>query len=265
MRAGLGRIVLLAAALVLLTALALLAGEPERTYSKSWLWVDASNGGKALVSGEPWDVPVEYYLDPADHGGKTTLALWGAGPWIDTPDGKYVKQRGHIPYPGLFATYDIPRPGKGRHVFHFTVPPDLDLVRKNNRILLIGSFRDAAGKQWPWEHRVNASFVRKRGRFEIESGEPGNLFTYAEPVRLWLRLKNVDHPGETKTLHYVVHDTSGTVAAQGEQEFKVTGEGQRVPLELKLARRGVFLLEADVPGWETRRTTLARIPDLAGV
>ncbi|HLK61467.1 MAG TPA: NEW3 domain-containing protein, partial [Chthonomonadaceae bacterium] len=265
MKSRMHRSVLLAAAIALLLPFALWAKEPDRTYSKSWVWVDASNGGKPLVSGDTWDVPVEYYLDPADHDGKTALTLWGAGPWIDTPDGKYVKERGHISYPGLFAGLDITQPGKGRHVFRFTVPPDLDLVRENNRILLIATFHDAAGKQWPWEHRVNTSFRRKRGWFELESDVPGHLFTYSEPVRLGLRLKNVEKPGETKTAHYVVHDTTGATVAEGQETFTVASEGQRVNLDLNLSRRGVFLIDVDVPGWETRRTTFARIPDLAAI
>lgn len=252
-------------AILLLLPFALWAREPERTYNRSWIWVDASNGGRPLVSGDTWEVPVDYYLDPADHDRKTTLALWGAGPWIDTPDGKYVKERGHISYPGLFASFDVPQPGKGRHVFRFTVPPDLDLVRRNNRVLLIATFRDAEGKPWPWEHRVNTSFIRKRGRFEIEKDVPGGLFTYAEPARLWLRLKNVEKPGEARTLRYVVRDTTGAVAAQGEQSFTAAKEGQRVPLDLHLSRRGVFHVEVDVPGWEMRRTTFARIPDLVAI
>lgn len=259
------RIAFLFLPVFLLLPLALGAKAPDRAYNKSWIWVDASNGGKPLVSGDTWEVPVDYYVDPADHDGKTTLTLWGAGPWIDTPDGKYVKERGHISYPGLFAGYDILQPGKGRHVFRFTVPPDLDLVRENNRILLIATFHDATGKQWPWEHRVNTSFRRKRGWFEIESDVPGHLFTYAEPVRLWLRLKNIDKPGETKTLHYIVHDTTGASVGQGQETFTVAKEGQRVDLNLNLARRGVFLLDVDVPGWESRRTTFARIPDLAAI
>ncbi len=107
--------------LVLLLPCALSAKDPDRTYNKSWVWVDGSNGGKQLVSGDTWDVPVDYYLDPSDHDGKTTLAMWGAGPWIDTPDGKYVKERGHISYPGLFQTFDI-SPGHGQHVFSIYRP-----------------------------------------------------------------------------------------------------------------------------------------------
>ena len=200
MNARVHRIVLLFAAILFLLPYALWAKAPDPTYCKSWLYVDVSNGGKPLVSGDTWEVPVDYYVDPAEHDRKTTLALWSAGPWIDTPDGKYVKARGHIPYPGLFSTFDIAQPGKGRHVFRFTVPPDLDLVRGSTRILLIGTFRDAAGKTWPWEHRTEASFRRKRGSFELETDVPGRLFTYSEPVRLRLRLKNVSLPGESKTL-----------------------------------------------------------------
>ncbi len=265
MNATARRTVLFLSALFLLLPFGLWAKEPDRTYNNSWLWVDVSNGGKPLVSGDTWEVPVEYYVAPAAHDRKTTLNLWGAGPWIDTPDGKYVKERGHIPYPGLFSSFDITQPGKGRHVFRFTVPRDLDLVRQNNRILLIATFRDAAGKSWPWEHRVNASFRRKRGSFEIETGKPGGLFTYAEPVHLSLRLKNVDKPLETKTLHYVVHDTTGAVVAQGRQSFAVEKEDQRVALDLSLARRGVFLIDVEVPGWESRRATFARIPDLVAI
>jgi hypothetical protein len=259
------RIVLLAVVIFLLLPFALSAKAPDRTYNKSWVWVDVSNGGKPLLSGDIWEVPVDYYLDPADHDRKTTLTLWGAGPWIDTPDGKYVRERGHIPYPGLFASFDLTQPGRGRHVFRFTVPPDLDLVRENNRILLIATFHDAAGKQWPWEHRAETSFRRKRGSFEIETDVPGRLFTYAEPVRLRLRLKNVRTPGETKTLSYVVHDTTGAVVARGREAFTVVKDDQRIDLNLNLIRRGVFLIDVDVPGWETRRTTFARIPDLAAI
>jgi hypothetical protein len=249
----------------LLLPCVLWAQQPNYAYNKSWVFVDVSNGGKPLVSGDTWEVPVEYYLDPTDHAGKTRLALWGAGPWIDTPDGKYVKERGHISYPGLFDSFEITQPGPGRHLFRFTVPPDLDLVRKNNRILFIATFRDAAGQEWPWQHRVETSFVRRRGFFEIETDVPGNLFTYAEPVRLRLRLKNVRKPGETKTLRYVVHDTRGGVVAEGQKSFTVETEGQQVDIDLKISRRGVFLIEVDVPGWESRRTTFARIPDLASI
>ena len=237
----------------------------DLTYKKSWIWVDASNGGKPLVSGDRWEVPVEYYLDPADHYQKTTLSIWGTGPWIDSPDGKYTKKRGHIGYPGLGRRLDLTEPGAGRHVFTFTVPKGLELVKKSNRVLLITGFRDASGKSWPWYVRANNSFVRRRGFFEIETDVPGHLFTYDEPVRISIRLKNVQQPGERKTVRYKVHDTRGVVVSEAQKEFVVERDGQKVAIDLGLERRGVFLIELDVPGWEKRHTTFARIPDLKAI
>jgi hypothetical protein len=247
----------------------------DLTYKKSWLHVDASSGGKPLMSGDTWEVPVEYYLDPADHWQKTTLTLWGTGPWIDVPDGKYVTKRQHIGYPGLSGRLELTQPGRGRHVFTFKVPQDLELVRKNNPVLLIARFQDAAGQDWPWHHRAHNSFVRRRGFFEIETEVPGHLFTYAEPVRLAIRLKNVKQPGEKKSLRYVVHDTMGAVAAEGQKDFAAEKDGQtvwldfstlpRVPNPREGKGRGVFDIEVEVPGWETRRTTFARIPDLKAI
>jgi len=256
----------------------------DLTFKKSWLWVDASNGGKPLVSGDTWEVPVEYYLDPADHWRKTTLTIWGTGPWIDVPDGKYAKSRGHIGYPGIGGRVDLTEPGRGRHVFSFKVPPGLEPIRKNNPVLLIARFQDAAGQDWPWHHRATASFVRRSGFFEIETEVPGHLFTYAEPVRLAVRLRNVKQPGEAKSLRYVVHDTAGAIAAEGQKDFTAEKDGQTVWLDLgNLPRvsdpntlprvsnpredksRGVFHVEAEVPGWEKRQTTFARIPDLKAI
>jgi len=71
--------------------------------------------------------------------------------------------------------------------------------------------------------------------------------------------------GAQKTLTYKVYDTTGSLAAQGSVSFTVEGEGQQVPIELKLERRGTFWIEAEVPGWETRETTFCRIPDLAAI
>ena len=237
----------------------------DLTYKKSWIYIDATNGGKPLVSGDQWEVPVEYYLDPADHYKSTTLWIWGTGPFIDVPDGKYAKERGHISYPGLGGQVELTEPGPGRHVFTFTVPEELAGVRTTNSVLLLAAFRDSAGKDWPWDVRANTSFTRKRGFFDIESDVPGNLFTYSEPVRLHIRLRNVAQPGETKTLSYSVIDTSGATVAQGQQEFAAEQDGQRIAIDLDLKTRGAFFVEIDVPGWEKRQTNLARIPDLAAI
>ncbi|NOY79651.1 MAG: hypothetical protein GXP31_01470 [Kiritimatiellaeota bacterium] len=234
-------------------------------FNKSWIHVDAANRGKPLVSGDRWEVPVEYYLDPSEHFGKTMLTIWGTGPWIDTPDGKYAKKRGHIGYRGLASRIILTQPGRGRHVFVFTVPPGLDLVRRYNPVLFVASFRDGQGRPWPWHVRAHSRFVRRRGFFELEHLVPGNLFTYDQPVRLAVRLKNVQEKGEKKELRYTVWDTRGEVVARGSVPFTVKEDGQRVPVTLDLDRRGVFLVEFDVPGWEKRTTTLGRIPDLEPV
>ena len=234
-------------------------------HNKSWIYVDASAGGRPLVSGDPYEVVVEYYLDPSEHSGTTTLSLWGTGPWIDTPDGKYAKKRGHIGYPGLSGRLKISRPGRGRHVFRFTVPRGLEGVRKNNRLLFVCRFLDASGKSWPWHVRANNMFVRRRGFFEIETGKPGNLFAYQEAVRVTARLKNVTKPGEKKTLRYTVHDTRGTEVARGTRDFTVEREGQEISIDLNLKRRGALLVRMEVDGWEKRHATLARIPDLAAI
>ncbi len=234
----------------------------DLAFNKSWIHVDASNGGKPLVSGDRWEVPVEYYLDPSEHLGKTMLTIWGTGPWIDTPDGKYAKKRGHIGYRGLASRIFLTEPGRGRHVFVFTVPPGLDLVRRYNPVLFVASFRDGQGRPWPWHVRAHNRFVRRRGFFEIEHSVPGNLFTYDQPVHLAVRLKNVRKKGEKKELRYTVWDTQGNVAARGTVPFTVRQDGQRVGVSVDLERRGVFLIEFDVPGWEKRTTTLGRIPDL---
>jgi len=246
---------------------ALAAAADARTpqYNKSWIDLDASNAGKPLVSGDPWDVIVEYYLDLSEHFEKTTLYLWGTGPFVDVPDGKYATRRGHIGYPGLGGQVTLSRPGRGRHVFKLKVPQELEPVRKNNPVLILAGFRDAAGKGWPWDVRANNAFVRKRGFFEIETGVPGGVFTYDEPVSLTIRLKSVARDGEEKALRYTVHDTAGALVARGEKPFAAERAGQKVTLDLDLKPRGVFLVELEVPGWEKRCTTVARIPDLQAI
>ena len=41
--------------------------------------------------------------------------------------------------------------------------------------------------------------------------------------------------------------------------------GQVVPIELQMRQRGAFVIQIDVPGWEKRHTTFARIPDVQAV
>jgi len=217
-------------------------------YNKSWIFIDTSNTSKPLVSGQSWQVTVEYYLDPTEHFGTTFLYLWGTGPWIDTPDGKYTTKRGHIGYPNMSRQIRLTKPGRGLHLFTFTVPEGLELVKKNNPVLLLSGFRDANKNDWPWHVRTGYSFISRQGYYDIETEVPGNLFTYDEPVQLAIRLKNVRNTGENKTLNYQVYDTTGTLAAQGQREFTVEKNGQKITIDLDINKRGVFLIEIDVPG-----------------
>ncbi len=236
----------------------------ECNYNKSWIFIDTSNSTQ-LVSGQTWHVPVEYYLDPSEHFGTTTLFLWGTGPGIYISDGKNTTRRSHIPYPGLSQKVNLTKPGRGRHLFTFTVPEGLEHVKKNNPLLLLAGFNDAGGKDWPWYVRSEGSFVGRRGYFDIETKVPGNLFTYNEPVQIIIRLKIIVKPGEQKTLYYKVYETTGVSIAEGSKSFTAEAKGQEIKIEPDIDKRGVFLIEVDVPGWEKRHTTFARIPNLMEV
>ena len=234
-----------------------------RTRRKSWIWIDASAGAKVLVEGEKWTVPVEYYLDANEDDGGTQMVVWAPGPWIDCPDGTYTKKRHHVGYPGTWKKFR-PRPGRGREVLTFTVPP----AKPRNALQLIAYFQDASGDRWPWEVRRGGMwFRRKGGFFELETDKPGNLFTYGEPVRILARLRNVaaGQAGKARTLSYAVIDTTGKSVATGELRFTPERDGQVVEIPLKLRRRGAFLIAVDSPGWEKRHTTFCRIPDVMAI
>lgn len=242
-------------------------GEAAETcnYNKSWIYIDTSNTGEQLISRQTWQVPVEYYLDPSEHFGTTYLYLWGTGPWIDTPDGKYTTRRGHIDYPDMSSQITITTPGRGRHIFTFTVPEGLELVKKNNPVLLLSGFRDADDNDWPWRIRNESSFIDSKGFYDIQTDVPGNLFTYDEPVQIAIMLKNISNPGEKKTLFYKIYNTTGTLADEGQKEFTAEKNGQKITIEPDINKRGVFLIELDVPDWEKRHTTFARIPDIKSI
>ncbi len=234
-------------------------------YNKSWIRVDASNNGNQLVSGQSWHIPVEYYLDPSEFTGTTTLYLWGTGPWIDTPDGKYTTQRQHIGYSNMSRQAAITTPGRGTYMFTFTVPNGLNLVKRNNPVLLVAGFRNQNGNDWPWQIRATASFIDNSGFFDIDSDVPGNLFTYTEPVQLKIILKNITQTSEKKTINYSIYDTSGSLAAQGSQDFTAELKGQKIYINPDIQERGTFLIDVNIPGWEERHTTFARIPDLQAI
>ena len=236
------------------------AAEPDPDYAKakwnkSWIGIDYGTLTGRLVEGDMVDVTVEYYLDPSEHFGTSTLLFEALGPRIPKPGIEGVQ---HIYYGNQRTEIE---PGSGKYIFQFKIPEAL----QRNRLLFLARFIDGRGETWPWDTRASAWFVRKGGFFELDSEKPGNLFTYEEPVQMFARLKNVKDTGQKKILKYEVHDANRTMVAKGSVEFTVEKDGQTVPVDLDLKRRGVFSFSADVDGWEKRETTFARIPDIMSI
>ena len=230
-------------------------------YNKSWIAIDWSSLQGPLTEGDKIDVTVDYYLDPSEHNGETTLNLEALGPRVpkkDTPQPISFENTQHLWYGDQSVKIT---PGRGKHAFPLTIPP----ASPQNSLLLIAVFNDSHGKRWPWDVRAETYFVRKGGRFELETDKPGNLFTYDEPVRVTARLKNVEKEGQEKVFRYKVYDFAKAEVASGSVPFTVEKGGQGIAVDLDLKRRGTFLFQAAVDGWETRETTFCRIPDLAAV
>jgi len=230
-------------------------------YNKSWIAIDWSSLPGPLTEGDKIAVVVDYYLDPSEHNGATTLNLEALGPRVPkkgAPQPISFGNTQHLWYGG--QSFKIV-PGRGKHAFPLTIP----LASPQNSLLLIAVFNDSRGKRWPWDVRAQTHFQRKGGWFELETDKPGNLFTYDEPVRVLVRLKNVKATGQKKVLRYKAYDFTKAEVARGSVPFTVEKDGQKVPVALDLQRRGTFLFQAEVDGWETRETTFSRIPDLAAV
>ncbi len=233
----------------------------QTNYNKSWIAIDWRPLQGRLTEGDKIEVPVEYSLDPAEHHGATTLTFEGLGPRVpmrNAPKPITFDKTQHLYYGQQSVKIE---PGQNRHVFTLTVPK----TSSQNSLLLLASFSDDHGKRWPWDVRAETWFARKGGRFELESEKPGNLFTYDGPVRIIARLKNVAAAGEKKLLKYKVYDYTKAVVAEGSQPFTVEADGQTVPVDLNIGRRGIFLFQAEVEGWENRETTFCRIPDIAAI
>ena len=233
----------------------------QAKYNKSWIAIDWRPLQARLIEGDKVEVLVDYSLDPSEHHIATTLTLEALGPRVPMPDVRKpisFDKTQHLYYGQQSITIE---PGQGRHVFALTIPK----TSAQNALLLLGSFSDSHGKRWPWDVRASAWFARKGGRFELETEQPGNLFTYDEPVRVIARLKNVKTVGEQKLLKYKVYDYTKAVVAQGSVPLTADGDGQAVPVTLDISRRGTFLLQAAVDGWESREITFCRIPDLAAI
>lgn len=230
-------------------------GYARAKWNKSWIGIDYGTLMGRLVEGDTVDITVEYDLDRTEHFGTTTLLFEALGPRVPRPGSKKPQ---HIYYGNKKAAVT---PGRGKHVFPFRIPK----ASPRNRLLFLARFVDGRGKRWPWDTRAGAWFVREGGFFELDSEKPGNVFTYDEPVRMLARLRNVKGIGQERILKYEAHDATRTVVAKGSVKFTVERDGQSVPVNLDLKRRGIFSFRAEVDGWESRETTFARIPDLMAI
>ena len=230
-------------------------------YNKSWIAIDWSALKGPLVEGQRIEVPVEYSLDPSEHYKTTTLMLEALGPRIPKRGAAKpvtFENTQHLYYGNQSRQIE---PGRGRLLFPLTVPRS----SPQNDLLLLAVFHDSGGKRWPWDVRASGWYTRSGGYFELETGQTGNLFTYDDRVRIVARLKNVKATGQQKVLAYKVYDYTKALVAQGRVPFNVERDGQEVPVPLELARRGTFLFQAEVEGWERRETIFCRIPNLAAI
>ena len=215
-------------------------------YNKSWIGIDWKPLQGRLTEGDKIEVSVDYSLDASENHGATTLTLEALGPRVPKPGAPKpvtFDKTQHIYYGQQAIKIE---PGQGRHVFSLTVPK----ASSQNSLLLLGSFTDSRGKRWPWDVRANAWFSRKGGRFELETEQPGNLFTYDEPVRIIARLKKyeVGRRAEAAQIQSLrLHQGPG---GTGSVRFTAARDGQTVPVPLELTRRGTFLFQAEVEGWE---------------
>lgn len=233
---------------------------------QSWIAIDEAICRQELVEGKRFEVAVDYALS---EGPAATLTLSGHGPWIDLPDGKYETTRHHVEYGGLYAAVEV-KPGRGRQVFTFTVPK----LHGADALLWVANFSDG-GKSWPWEVRQGCGQLRRADPpLTLRGTTPGNLFTYAEPVRFTLGFGTQTVSGTSVTAAWKVIGRDGAAVAEGQQVITVPALGKTSPLEIPCAHRGVFGLVITVSGAgagagaaqaNSIETTFARIPDVLAI
>jgi len=229
-------------------------------FKKSWIHVDAGED-KGCYEGEEWKVKVEYYLDPSEDTGSTSIKFMAVGPWVDNPDGKYTMKRTHNGYGGLSFTAAV-KPGKNIIEKTFKLPKSLEY----NSLLCITRFTSAEGGDWPWEIRTGGpDFKAVEKSYSLETDMPGNLFAYNEPVKINAVIKDASSSGADKQISWKATDAKGKEVASGKVPFKIEKQGQKVAIEIKTDRRGVFLVETEADGWGRRSIYFGRIPDVLAV
>ncbi len=228
-------------------------------FRKSWMHVDAEPDKKCF-EGDEWTVKIDYYLDPSEDTGSTGIKFMAVGPWIDNPDGKYTTKRSHNGY-GISFNQEV-KSGKGTIEKKLKIPKAFEY----NSILCIARFTSAEGGDWPWEIRTGGpAFKAKEKFYELDTDMPGNLFTYGEPVKINVVVRDSSAAGSEKQVSWKATDVKGNEVASGKVPFKIEKEGQKIPIEIKTDKRGDFLVETDVDGWGKRKIYFARIPDVLAV
>lgn len=252
------------------------------TLKKSWMKLGTLRKGENSSPGERWFegdqlvMPVEYYVDPSDNWGETSINISAVGPWVDNPDGKYTEKRSHHQPRGLRGGRIPCEIGKVMRTEFKTILPkpftaeSPEAGKLGDNVLLICSFRGQDGKNWPWELRTGiGAFYRKDAFFELDAPTPGNLFSYDEAVRMQIvlgsRAIGTEKESADRKLRYAVYDVGDQKVAEGTVDFRPEKVGQVVPIPLAIERRGTFRISASVDGWETRETTFARIPNLEAI
>jgi hypothetical protein len=230
------------------------------TYKKSWISIAPPDPTRTYSEGDEFEVEVEYSLDASETWGEgTSLVLNPLGPWIDNPDGKYTNTRFHASYPGIHTRAIKVAPGRGVQKFRYKVGK----LFRYNSLLLVATFKDADGNNWPWEVRESGPRLKASSKyFELTTGKPGNLFSYEEPVQLQLNFKAGSSKGVAKTLKYKIVNVSGQEIAASEVPFASGAPGETTKLTLPIKARGTFLIETEVEGWEKQELFIARIPDV---
>jgi len=241
------------------------------TFRKSWLVLgepQSADGGKPVwKSGEKIVIPGEYYVDPSDDWGKTTLSIWVMGPWIDCPDGKYETKRGHKSGRCGIRDTECEVGKRVKTQWELTLPKAYadespEKGKMGDQLLLVGQFKGRDKKNWPWQTRRGLPAFEGVGDcFTLDALTPGNLFTYDEPVVMNVRATEKGQTLQNAKLRWTVQNIAGKTLLSGSEDFPPK-DGKTLEIPLKLSEKGTFLFHAEIEGKDARETTFARIPNL---
>jgi hypothetical protein len=238
--------------------------EPERPAYRGRSWVAIEPGyARRLREGEECALTVEHCLDESEAvgGDHAFLQLVGLGPWND-------ETKKHVWYPGINQLARIGT-GVGRTTFRFRCPApkaeDLSGVDGITPAVFICS--DEANS-WQSKYGLETrggfvTFAPAEKKLVLATERDGNLFTYDEDIVIKATVRDAD--GGPRELRYEVYDHRGEVAASGTAPLDAGPAEARVLLRPELRQRGIFLLEAEVPGLDSESISFATIPDLPAI